>query len=53
MSRSGLTEEELTLHHYAALVQKDLEAYRTCASRDEANWMRTFEHHLVCLYSSI
>ncbi|KAH9170153.1 hypothetical protein EDB89DRAFT_1908021 [Lactarius sanguifluus] len=46
MSLYSLTEEELILHHYAALVQHDLEAYRICASRDEAAWKTKFEDHL-------
>jgi hypothetical protein len=49
MSLSVLTPEELTLHVYAALVQKDLETYRSCVSRDGTNWKLIFEYHLVRL----
>jgi hypothetical protein len=51
MPLSSLTEEEQTLHAYAALVQKHLEAYHTSASRDGANWKNIFEDHLVSWYS--
>ena len=54
MSMFTLSQEEETLHLYAALVQKDLEAYHACVSRDETDfiWKHIFEDHLVCLYSS-
>jgi hypothetical protein len=52
MLLSSLTEEEQTLHAYAALVQKHLEAYHMSASRDGANWKNIFEDHLVSWYSS-
>jgi hypothetical protein len=54
MSLPTLTREELKLHLYAALVQKDLEAYHASVSRDGTNfnWKHIFEDHLVCLYSS-
>ena len=50
MSLSTLTQEEITLHFYAALVQKDLDAYITSVSRSRKIWNLTFEHHLVRLY---
>ncbi|KAH9009920.1 hypothetical protein EDB83DRAFT_2322604 [Lactarius deliciosus] len=46
MSLYSLTEEELTLHSYAALVHRDLEAYRVCASGDEVTWKTKLEGHL-------
>jgi hypothetical protein len=52
MSLYSLTEEELTLHRYAALVQRDLDAYRVCASGDEVAWKTKLEGHLVRFYSS-
>jgi hypothetical protein len=54
MSLSTLTQQELKLHFYAVLVQKDLEAYRASVSRDETNlnWKQIFEDHLVCSYFS-
>ena len=50
MSLSTLTEEEITLHFYASLVQKDLDIYLTCVSRSGTNWKDTFQDHLVRLY---
>lgn len=49
MSLSVLTREELHLHVYAALVQKDLETYRTSVSGDRTNWKLIFEYYLVRL----
>ncbi|KAH9011051.1 hypothetical protein EDB84DRAFT_1569995 [Lactarius hengduanensis] len=46
MSLYSLTEEELTLHRYAALVQRDLEAYCVCASGDKVAWKTKLEGHL-------
>ncbi|KAF8259620.1 hypothetical protein EI94DRAFT_1813058 [Lactarius quietus] len=46
MSLSTLSTEEAMLHFYAALVQRDLDAYHTCVSRDEAHWSHIFETHL-------
>ncbi|KAH9044160.1 hypothetical protein EDB84DRAFT_1436152 [Lactarius hengduanensis] len=47
-AQSCLTEEELTLHHYAALVRQDLEACSACASesRDDMIWNTKLEAHL-------
>lgn len=54
MSLSTLTQEELRLHIYAVLVQKDLEAYHASVSSDglNFNWKCIFEDHLVRFYSS-
>ncbi|KAF8267231.1 hypothetical protein EI94DRAFT_1801938 [Lactarius quietus] len=46
MSLSSLTPDEATLHFYAALVQRDLDAYHTCVSGDKAHWNHIFESHL-------
>ena len=46
----GLTEEELILHHHAAMVKKDTEAYQGYL-RSEEDWVYLFRHHLVCFYS--
>jgi hypothetical protein len=54
MSLSTLTKEEFTLHFYAALIQRDLEAYHARISSDGTNfnWKDMFEDHLVRFYSS-
>ena len=44
-----LTQEEQVLHHYAAMVKGDLEAYRMSASRHEQRWKIAFEERLVFL----
>ncbi|KAF8263492.1 hypothetical protein EI94DRAFT_1876174 [Lactarius quietus] len=46
MSLSSLTPDEATPHFYAALVQRDLDAYHTCVSGDKALWNHIFESHL-------
>jgi hypothetical protein len=43
-----LTQDEQILHHYAAMIKKDLEAYRAC-SRSQENWVQLFTDHLACL----
>ena len=43
----ALIEEEQILHHHAAMVKRDLEAY--CAySRNMDDWKDLFKDHLVC-----
>lgn len=44
-----LTQDEEILHHYAAVIKKDLEAYRACF-RSEKDWNRLFKNHLVRLF---
>jgi len=44
----GLTRDEQILHHYAAMIKKDLEAHReNPQGRD--NWNSVFANRLVCL----
>jgi hypothetical protein len=50
MSLPNLTEEEMTLHFYAALVQRDLDIYLKFGSGSGTNWKETFERHLVRIY---
>ena len=52
MFLSPLTQEEVILHFYAALVQQDLDAYHASVSRNDTNWKCIFGYHLVCMYSS-
>jgi len=42
-----LTQEEQILHHHAAVVEKDLEAYHTY-SQSQGDWKKLFNEHLVC-----
>ena len=47
-----LTQDEQILHHHAAMVKKDLEAY--CAySRDKEDWEYLFTDRLVCFILAI
>jgi hypothetical protein len=45
----NLTEEEMVLHHYAAMIEKNVEAYRESASKDvwQGLWGLTFKTLLV------
>ncbi|KAF8266112.1 hypothetical protein EI94DRAFT_1701998 [Lactarius quietus] len=43
----NLTKEEETLHHYAAMLEKRLEAYHACESRDENTWANEFKVFLA------
>ncbi|KAF8274710.1 hypothetical protein EI94DRAFT_1695844 [Lactarius quietus] len=43
----NLTKDEETLHHYAATLEKRLEAYHACESRDENAWVNEFKVFLV------
>jgi len=46
----NLTQKEQTLHHYAAMVKRDLESYRLYpASMSQEDWKRVFKHHLARL----
>jgi len=46
----NLTQNEQTLHHYAAMVKRDLESYCLYpASMSPEDWKHTFKHHLACL----
>jgi hypothetical protein len=42
-----LSEEEQILHHDAAMVKKDLQAYLESPSRGERTWKAIFKKHLV------
>jgi hypothetical protein len=43
-----LTPDEQILHHYAAMVRKDLEEYRTHSiSRSQEDWNNLFINHLA------
>ena len=42
-----MIEEEQILHHHAAMVKRDLEAYRAY-SRNMDDWKVLFKDHLVC-----
>jgi hypothetical protein len=46
-----LTQDEQILHHHAAMVKKDLEAYRAC-SRSEEDWEDLFTNRLARLFLS-
>ena len=48
----ALNEEEQILHHHAAMVKKDLEAYRAYF-RDQEDWKDLFKDHLVCFIHRI
>ena len=41
-----LNQDELILHHHAAMVKKDLDAYHT-RSRSQADWVDIFKTHLA------
>ena len=43
----NLTEDEQTLHHYAAVLKKNLIAYHACISSDENTWKKVFRKILV------
>jgi hypothetical protein len=43
---SQLTQDEQVLHHYAAMVKKDLEAYHAY-SRSKEDWKHLFVHRLA------
>jgi hypothetical protein len=43
-----LTWEEQILHHHAAMVKKDLEAYHA-NPKSQGDWRNLFRHRLVCL----
>jgi hypothetical protein len=49
----NLTDEEQILHHYAAMVKEDLEAYRAYpANKSQNDWEGVFKRHLARLISS-
>ena len=48
-----LTGDEQTLHHYAAVLEKNLVAYRACRSRDEKTWRNVFTKILVYIFASL
>ncbi|KAF8256696.1 hypothetical protein EI94DRAFT_1710438 [Lactarius quietus] len=39
----NLTQDEMTLHHHAAMLKNKLEAYHACKSRDEMAWVVEFK----------
>jgi hypothetical protein len=41
-----LTQDEQTLHHHAAVIKKDLEAYHAC-SRGKEDWKVLFKSRLA------
>lgn len=43
----GLSEDEQILHHHAAMIKKDLEAFNAI-SRSQEDWIDVFKNHLVC-----
>jgi|ERR1700761_9516787 hypothetical protein len=43
----SLTQEEKTLHHWAAMLKKKLEAYHACESREEKAWIGELNMLLV------
>jgi len=46
----NLTQKEQTLHHYTAMVKRDLELYHLYpASISQEDWKHTFKHHLAYL----
>ncbi|KAH9013472.1 hypothetical protein EDB85DRAFT_2158165 [Lactarius pseudohatsudake] len=46
----SLTQDEQTLHHYAAMFKKELEAYHACVPRNEGVWRKKFR---ACLKISV
>ena len=48
----NLSKAEWTLHHYAATVKKDLDAYHA-DSRMEQDWREIFTDHLVCFIYAV
>jgi hypothetical protein len=49
----NLTDDEQILHHYAAMVKQDLEAYRTDPTdKSQKDWEGVFKHHLARLIPS-
>jgi hypothetical protein len=49
-SKDNLTQEELILHHHAAVLKQNLEAYHACMARDEETWRKLFRALLVFFY---
>lgn len=41
-----LTEDELILHHHAAVIKRDLEAYHM-RSKSKEDWVNIFTNHLA------
>src|SRR5258707_12719755 len=41
-----LTQDEQILHHYAAIIKRDIEAYHAY-SRSQEDWKDLFENHLA------
>jgi hypothetical protein len=48
-----LTQEEQILHHYAAIIEKDLHFYQVSTSRDECAWRHKFQISLVFVFIAI
>jgi hypothetical protein len=46
----NLTPDEQIIHHHAAMLKKELEAYHACTPRDENTWRHTFRAILVNPY---
>ncbi|KAH9024138.1 hypothetical protein EDB85DRAFT_1894450 [Lactarius pseudohatsudake] len=42
----SLTQDEQTLHHYAAMFKKELETYHACVPRNEGVWRKKFRARL-------
>jgi hypothetical protein len=42
------SDEEQILHHYAAMIKKDIEAYHAC-SRTQENWRQLFIGRLASI----
>ena len=51
-TKNDLTEDEQTLHHYAAVLEKTLVVYHACRSRDEKAWRNVFRKILVYFHQS-
>src|SRR5712691_7175466 len=50
----NLTDDEQILHHYAAMVKEDLEAYRVYpTTKSQNDWEGIFKRHLARLIHSI
>ena len=47
ISKPNLTQDEQVLHHRAAILKKNLEAYRSCTRGDKTNWRDGFRALLV------
>jgi len=48
LKAQDLTQDEQILHHHAAIIKKDLEAYHAY-TRSKEDWNNLFINHLACV----